>query len=195
MRLRSVAIVCGLLASSAALGADSAWKVSKGDVRVVCPLTIGGSFEAKTSALGGTMSLVSPKPAAFSGELSVDLTTLDTGIDLRNEHLRSRYLETQKGAGFDRAILTDVKLGDVDAMTFQGKTVFTATLAVHGVKKPVTGEATVKRQGSSIRVDAAFPVMLPDYGIEKPRHLGIGVKDQVQVKVTLSAEPAGAQGQ
>ena len=41
-----------------------------------------------------------------------------------------------------------------------------------------------------MRVEATFPVTLPDYGIAKPRYLGVGVKDEVGVKVSLVAVPA-----
>ena len=43
-----------------------------------------------------------------------------------------------------------------------------------------------------MRVEAAFPVTLADYGIAKPRYLGVGVKDEVEVKVSLVAVPAAA---
>jgi hypothetical protein len=44
----------------------------------------------------------------FDGSLAVDLRTLDTGIALRNEHLRENYLEVDKGPGFDTATLSKI---------------------------------------------------------------------------------------
>jgi hypothetical protein len=35
-------------------------------------------------------------------------------------------------------------------------------------------------------VTASFPVNLPDYSIRKPRYLGVGVKDIVQVEVAFA---------
>ena len=46
----------------------------------------------------------------FDGNLTVDLRTLDTGIGLRNDHLRDHYLEVDKGPGFDKAILSEIVL-------------------------------------------------------------------------------------
>ena len=194
------ATVAGLVGGLAALVATTglaaespAWSVG-GEVRVTCPMTVGGSFEAKTTALSGSVTLAAARPAAFGGELSVDLTTLDTGIDLRNHHLRDNYLEVAKGEGFERATLSDIRLGDVDAGTFQGKTEFTGTFLLHGTKKPVSGQAEITREGSSVRVEATFPVTIADYGIAKPQYLGVGVKSQVQVKVSLVATPVAAAG-
>jgi YVTN family beta-propeller protein len=68
------------LLASPALGDDRpSWRVVQGDVRVTCPLTVGGSFEAKTSTLTGALAFASLHPAVFTGNLAVDLKTLDTG--------------------------------------------------------------------------------------------------------------------
>ena len=60
--------------------------------------------------------------AAFDGSLAVDLRTLDTGIGLRNEHLREKYLEVDKGPGFDTATLSEIDLNgfNPDAPERQG---------------------------------------------------------------------------
>jgi polyisoprenoid-binding protein YceI len=154
-------------------------------------MTVGGSFEAKTTSLAGTVSLTTSRPPAFAGDLSVDLGTLDTGIGLRNHHLRDEYLEVPRGEGFDRAVLSEIRLGDVDAETFQGKTTFIGTFLLHGVKKTVAGQAEIRRDGGSVRVDASFPVAVSDFGIAKPQYLGVGVRNEVKVMVSLTAEPAG----
>ena len=51
----------------------------------------------------------------------------------------------------------------------------------------MSGQARITRAGADVRVDASFPVNLPDFGIPEPRYLGVGVKDQVQVKVKFGS--------
>lgn len=196
---RRAALALGLLAvaglaAAATLEAQdvgSSWQVARGDVRVVCPMTVGGSFEAKTSALTGTLVLTAARPAAFSGTLAVDLRSLDSGIGLRNEHLRDNYLEVGKGDGYQQAVLSDLRL-EGDAATVQGRTGFSGRLRLHGTTREVKGQADVHRDGGSVRVDASFPVTISDYGIPKPQYLGVGVRNEVQVKVSLVATPAAA---
>lgn len=190
----TVALLAGLVALSAAaaLPSEVPWSISQGDVRVLCPLTVGGSFEARTASLSGTVGLATAHPAAFVGDLAVDLRTLDTGIGMRNDHMREKYLEVGKGDGFEKAVLSDVRLGDVDAETFQGHTTFTGTLLLHGTKRSVTGPAEIHRVGASIRIDATFPITLADHGIPKPQYLGVGVKGEVQVKVSFVATSGAA---
>jgi polyisoprenoid-binding protein YceI len=190
------AAAAGAVLAGRLLAADGppAWRIARADVRVVCPLTVGGSFEARTSSLTGALGPPAGSPMTLGGEVAVDLKTLDTGIGLRNEHMRTEYLEVGKGQGFDTAVLSDIRLGDATSEGFQGRTRFTGTLLLHGTKKEIAGQADIRREGAGTRADASFPVVLADFGIATPRYLGVGVKNEVQVKVSLVAAPAPASG-
>ena len=183
--LRSVLLVS--LTAAVTSAASGPWRVGQADVSVKCPMTVGGSFEARTAALTGTLTASATPPSSLEGSLAVDLRTVDTGIDLRNEHLREKYLEVDKGAGYDQAILSDVTLQGVNPDGPAGKGSFTGSLMLHGVKKTVMGPVELRQAGTGWRVRASFPVNLPDYNIDKPRYLGVGVKDTVQVSVTFTA--------
>jgi hypothetical protein len=54
------------------------------------------------------------------------------------------------------------------------------------VTKTVAGTVDVRPTGEALRVKASFPVNLLDYSIRRPRYLGIGVKDIVEVEVAFS---------
>lgn len=185
-----VVLAAGVLVAAAGAAEMPAWRIARGEVRVVCPLTVGGSFEARTSSLAATLAVATPRPLALTGDVAVDLRTLDSGIAMRNEHMRDNYLEVGKGTGFDTAVLSDIRFSGGDLATLAGRAHFDGTLSLHGTKRAVAGEADVHREGSTVRVDAAFPVRLADFAIAPPRYLGVGVKDEVQVKVTLTAAPA-----
>lgn len=184
-----------LLTGGAAPGhaADAAsYRILRGEIRVECPLTVGGSFDTRTTSVSGTVSLGAATPGALDGELQADLSSLDTGIALRNTHLRDKYLEVGRGAEFATAILSGVRLTKVDASTFRGQTPFTGTLLLHGTRRPVAGQAEIHPEGRDLRVVASFPVRIDDYGIASPRYLGVGVKNEVQVKASLVAAPMTA---
>ena len=89
--LAALAIAATATIPSARVQAVEHWRVTSGTVTVNCPLTVGGSFDAKTSSLEGQLTVDPGRPAALDGDIAVDLATLDTGIDLRNTHLRDRY--------------------------------------------------------------------------------------------------------
>jgi polyisoprenoid-binding protein YceI len=175
-----------VLAAAASMTANT-WRVEQGQVRVTCPLTIGGSFETKTTALSGVLSAGLKDSRRLDGFLTVDLRTLDTGISLRNTHLRENYLEVGKGAGFETATLAAIELKGLDPDLPEGKGTFTGMLTLHGATRPVTGIVDAHRAGAGLRVKASFPVSLTEYGISKPRYLGVGVEDSVQVEVGFPA--------
>ena len=187
----TAAMTALLLARVAAAEAPASWHVAHGEVRVTCPLTVGGSFEARTSAMSGTLTVATPSPAALGGDIRVDLKGIVTGIGLRDQHLREKYLETARGDGFDAAVLSDIRLPEADA-SVQGRARFTAILLLHGTKQAVSGQAEIRRDGSGVKVDATFPITLSAYGIPEPRYLGVGVKDEVVVKTTLIIAPEAA---
>ena len=184
--------VAAFLALSAPGSAeDRAWVVNTAEIRVLCPLTVGGSFEGRSKALTGSLISTGAPSAAFSGQLVLDLQNIDTGIDLRNRHLRDNYLEVGRGPGFDKATLSDLSLPDVDGRWTGGKTRFLAQIMVHGVKKSVTGNAEVRLTLGKARVEARFSLRLAEFEIPPPRYLGVGVKDEIQIVAVLNLETTG----
>jgi polyisoprenoid-binding protein YceI len=178
--------------AAGAVAAGTAWLPTQGRVRVTCPLTIGGSFDAKTVALNGSLTPSASHPPSYDGTLVVDLRTIDTGISLRDDHLRENYLEVDKAPGYDKATLSDVELKGLNPDAPDGKGSFTGSLTLHGTKKTVTGPVEIRKAGAGFLVKASFPVGLSDYNIPEPRYLGVGVKNQVMVEVTFLAAPEQA---
>ena len=143
-------------------------RISAGGVTVVCPLTVGGSFEAKTKAISGEVA-----------------SQRETGGALRDRHMRDNYLQVGKGAGYDVAVLDGIQVDASD-----GKGAFRGVLTLHGQKRNVAGTAIIRRRGDgSAHVDAEFPLKVSEFQIPKPTYLGVGVKDEIQVKVAFTVEP------
>ncbi len=185
------ALLCALLPGPA-LAQEARFAVNGGDVRIVVPLKPGGAFEAKTVSLSGALAAAEGSPRPVNGELRVDLRTIDTGIDLRNRHLRENYLEVDKGQNYDAAVLSEVRLTGEGAAALQGKAGWTANLVLHNTKKQVEGTAELHREGGAVRVEATFPLSLTDFGITPPEYLGVGVGNRLILKVRFTAVAAGA---
>jgi polyisoprenoid-binding protein YceI len=175
-----------LFVISATMLATGTWRADQGDVRVICPMTAGGSFDVKTKALSGSLTASASGSPSFDGSVTVDLRSLDTGIGLRNEHLRDTYLEVDKGPGYDAATISKIDLKGMNPAAPAGKGSFSGSLTLHGVTKTVEGAVDVRQAGTGLRVTGSFPLSLSDYGIRPPRYLGIGVKDTVQVQVVFA---------
>lgn len=188
--LFTCAITC-LLAFSGTVGADEPMRVTNAAVSVLCPLTVGGSFEATTKSVSGEVvapsdtQVVAGNTQLVKGELAVDLRTLETGISLRDKHMRSNYLEVERGAEFAHA-----KLKDIRVERLAGKTTFRGMLTLHGQQKEVNGTAEINPKGDAYHLVATFPVRVSDFSIPEPTYLGVGVKDEIQVRVTFTTAPA-----
>jgi polyisoprenoid-binding protein YceI len=176
-------IACVLLPSRA--GADEVFKLVAADVSVLCPLTIGVDFEAKTTAMTGEVTRATD--GVVTGMFAVDLMKLQTGIPLRDLQLRNNYLEVQRGPDFAVAKLVNLKLERVP-----GTGTIRGLLTLHGQQREVTGVADVQPEGTGYRVAATFPLRISEFQIAEPKYLGVGMADEITVRVKLNAEPARA---
>jgi polyisoprenoid-binding protein YceI len=130
-------------------------------------------------ALKGNLQLSGGK---LSGRCSFSLESLTTGIAMRDDHMKHRYLETAK---YPTATLTFSRFAVSPAggenLPFEGE------LTLHGGKKKVSGTASVGTDGGQLRIDASFEMALGDYGIAQPSFSGITVAKTVKLHVVLSA--------
>jgi hypothetical protein len=114
-----------LVVAARTLAAPGEWRVGESAVRVICPMTVGGSFDVKTAALSESMTASPGGSSYFDGSLAVDLRTLDSGIDLRNEHLRTTYLEVDRWPNYQTATVSAIDLIGLNLDAPDGKGSFT----------------------------------------------------------------------
>lgn len=109
----------------------------------------------------------------FDGEFDLELTSLNTGIELRDDHLKNKYLEVEK---FPKAKLTFKNI----KIERNSETNFKANLMLHGQENEVNGIALLSDQNELM---AEFTINLADFGIEIPSFQGITVAKEVKIKV------------
>lgn len=142
-------------------------------------------IKGKGSTLDGALIA---KKGQVSGEVSFDLNTLDTGIKLRNEHMKEKYLETKK-YGKTTLKLQEFRLPEALSKEdgYSKNVSFQGLLILHGVEKQVSGTADLKRAGDKISVSTSFDIKLSDFGIATPSFAGITVAEDVQVAVQFES--------
>jgi polyisoprenoid-binding protein YceI len=124
----------------------------------------------------------------------LDLNTLDTGIKLRDKHMRDNYLETKK---YPFAEFT----GQIMAYTSENSPDFSqatpvkvkGTFKLHGVSKELEISGTLQKQADVLVLNASFNVLLSDYKIKKPSLVGYELADEqiVSIKATLQRDKNG----
>ena len=155
---------------------------------------LGGGIGAQTAAgrtadVTGTVTIAAGQVTEASFE--VDMTTLKSSDDRRDNQLKGRGLETDAfpTAGF---VLTEpVALPDNavagDQLTFSAP----GELTLHGVTKPVTIELQADLREGVIAIVGNTPIVLADYDISPPEGgFVVSVDDQGSLEFQLFLEPA-----
>ena len=148
------------------------------------------SFDGTTSSVWGSVTL-DPQSLGepFEIEIEVDLRTLDTGISMRNRHMRENHLETDEFpmAGFEGAEIiegagADLTTGGTHEVLIEGR------LEIHGVARTIQVPLELTLEGTNLHIVSRFGVALSDHDIERPKFLMLRLGDVQQVTVDVVAE-------
>jgi hypothetical protein len=143
--------------------------------------------ETKTDAikqpLSGKLTVLGNQ---VTGNATYQLDALDTGIELRNSHMKEKYLETKKHPTAELKITKLELPAAKDGKVTAEKVPFTGQLKLHGVEKPVTGTVDVDNSANEANLTFQFDLQTTDYAIEVPSYLGIKVTDAVKVTTKVS---------
>jgi polyisoprenoid-binding protein YceI len=114
--------------------------------------------------------------------VSVKLDGLATGIELRDRHMKEKYLETGK---YPTATLEvdKSKLRFPEGSAVNGST--EGKLTLHGVSKIVKVSYHADGDKNQAKVDGSMHINMKDFKIEVPNYLGVTVKPNVDVEVKL----------
>lgn len=128
----------------------------------------------------GPQGTLNYKDGKLNGTLTVDLKKLTTKIDLRDDHMKNKYLEIEKYPQAE-LIFKDYAIS-LDAA---GEKDFEADFKLHGVTKKVFGKITLTKDKKTTSGAANFKIKVTDYLDTLPSYAGIKVADDVEVKVDL----------
>ena len=160
---------------------------TKGEVNF---LAVGNPGFLKVNGKGaGVQGSLTVESVNATGEFQFDLDSLDTGIGLRNKHMKEKYLETPKypTATFK---ITELKLSTFNSDQAEIKNQpFKGTLKLHNVENEVSGTFSAKRSGKEVSGFAEFDIPLSKYRIDIPSYAGVTVAESVKVKITFSPAP------
>jgi len=154
------------------------------------------TIDGTTTKVSGTIAADPENAAASSVEITADLSAIDTGVDLRDGHIRDEFVETKK---FPRATFKSVEV-TAPATPIVANQPFEVTVSgdftMHGVTKRISTpvrivlipESAITRSargpGDWLHATAAFPINLSDFGIKIPTSFA---SDRVDVRLDVFA--------
>lgn len=139
---------------------------------------------ARVKTDGGTLAI-----EALDATLPV--STLGTGMDLRDSHMRKYVFTTSDGKTPDLHFAAErtacVANGPQSTCQLQGE------LSLRGTTRPFTISLKVSKEGDGFRAVGDSIVKLSTYGIDAPSQLGVRTQDDVKLHLEFTARPATAE--
>lgn len=190
--MKTTMMIMCVLAASVASAAN--WAVESGggsEITFISEAPVE-SFEGVTDQVTGS---IMADPSSLEGpveiEIRVDLASLDTGIGLRNRHMRENHLHTDE---HPYAVFRAGRVVAVDSPILSGSGVtgveLEGELDLHGVVRPMTVRADLAHGPDGVlEVSCGFEVLLSDHGIPRPKFLVMKLADEQRVEVRLRAVP------
>jgi len=116
----------------------------------------------------------------------VPLAGLQTGISLRDRHMRERYLEVDKHPDAVLALpWALVKLPE-DGRSLEGTA--QGTMSLHGKSHDVQVRYRLARTGSVYQVSGSIALDIRDYDIDVPSYFGVTVQPEIEASASFNAE-------
>jgi len=193
LRQVTLLLTLSLLGTVPALSAD--YTITPGGKNQVVFLSRATleSFEGKTRQVSGSVSLDPANLADSIGvRVEVDLASLDTGISLRNKHMRENHLETDT---YPKVVFEGARILEASSRSLEpGKVVHTrisGSFHLHGVSRTIEVPVDVTQaKDGSLNVTAQFDVPLAQYNIDRPSFLLLKLNDTQRITLTVTATPA-----
>jgi polyisoprenoid-binding protein YceI len=194
--------------ASSTLGAIAkpiTFKIGDDKKRDVVSFTSDAPIElivGNTHDIDGTVTLddsldLNKKP--LEATFNVNLASIDTGIPLRNEHMRDNFLQTKQ---FPKAtfVLKSLQKPVVLKPGVKTRLIATGDFTLHGktVKKVVPVDVTYFKKCAAteakmpgcdlLQINAQFPVaFVKDHGVQRPEIVFQKLSDTVDVKIAATA--------
>ncbi|MEM6928736.1 MAG: YceI family protein [Myxococcota bacterium] len=117
----------------------------------------------------------------------VPMDTVQTGIALRDQHMRDTYVET---ATFPDVALTvrraDVRFPEA-GQRHEGT--LSGTFTAHGVTRDVAVAYTIREKKGRFTIEASFPFDTSAHDIAIPSYLGVTIRSAMRAEVDVTIVP------
>ena len=132
--------------------------------------------------IDGRAKTIDVKTEGETVVLRVPLDSLDTGIDLRNRHMKEKYLDTNRYPPAELRVARAM-LKEGAGQTGKG------TFSVHGTTQDVALQYDVVKSAQGLSVKGNFDINLKAHDILVPNYLGVTVKPDVKITAAFLVRP------
>lgn len=149
------------------------------------------NVHGKSTALQARVRLrrTAEGPVLEQIEAVVPVKTLETGMGLRDEHMRKYVFTTSDGQTPDVRFVGR-KTTCAQSSANQSTCEVAGDLVIRGTARPFTVALKVVERNGEFHASGDSVVKLSTYGIPQPSQLGVKTSDDVKVKFDFTARPA-----
>jgi polyisoprenoid-binding protein YceI len=147
------------------------------------------SIKGKSSAMTAEVNAVRAAQGLLIEHIqaTVPVKTLQTGMGLRDEHMRKYIFTLPDGQTPDMVFQAD---GVTCPAAAQSTCQIDGTLAIRGVSRPFRIALKFHEDGKGFKATGDSTVKLSDYGIPQPSQYGVKTEDVVAIKLDFTAAPS-----
>jgi polyisoprenoid-binding protein YceI len=198
MKVASVLSILIVLATGSAMADPTVYHLGSASQRTNITFASETAFESilgVTQQIGGRV-VADLEKGTGSVEIEIPVASLRTGIDLRDEHLRSPMW-------LDASSHPQIRFESKSARRVRGdEWLIRGTVTLHGVSRELELEANVRpipaaaakaaglEAGDWLRVTAPFTVRLSEFGVKVPEMAAAKVSDEWNVRIVAFATTA-----
>ena len=147
-----------------------------------------GDAVLTTKAFSGALVLLAGGTFASGSTLAVELDTLKSDSDLRDEWIKFNTLNTRVYPRAEFALTRVTGVPIPLPATGEWSATIDGTMKIHGVERPLSWPVQVTRSPSEVRVRGATAFKFGDYGMAVPANrLILSVVDGVRLEVDVVA--------
>jgi polyisoprenoid-binding protein YceI len=163
-----------------AVSAEAAhYKVVDGSTVQLIGHITSGTFTASNKKVSGTIE-TDASGKVTNGAVLIKADAFETGISMRDRHMREKYLEADKYPTITLE-LTGAQLPETSVGEFDVE----GTFACHGVKKQQKLHVKVSDAGGVLKATSSFPIDITEYGIQQPKFAVVKMETTVDVTVEV----------
>jgi polyisoprenoid-binding protein YceI len=118
--------------------------------------------------------------------VTVGLKDLETGIDLRDKHMREKYIDVEKYPEATLVVPLDQVKWPEDGKSGEGEA--KGTFGMHGKTKEISFKYKISNTGGTYAIDGEAPVNFKEFDINVPSYMGITVKPDITVFAKFNAK-------
>jgi polyisoprenoid-binding protein YceI len=142
-----------------------------------------GDFDGTTNSIEGFIEFNNNRLSINGNiEFKVYLDSIDTGIGLRNTHMRENYLHTEK---YPYAVYSGKIIGIDTISSSEYKIEGEGEFEIHGIKQNKQIPVKFFKYGEMYKSTADFILKFSEFDIEQPSFLFNKVDDNIKIHLSL----------